>query len=79
MNLDTNSIGSGIVEKRPWRLGIEYWTLYKCKVCLMWCYAVSQDESRVAYLMNINATGLMSGILARGSNLSVPVLNKLRF
>lgn len=78
MNLENNSEIVRYIEKRPWRSGADQWGLYKCKVCHMWIYAVANDDSKVAYLMNINTTGIPPGIMSGGSKLSVPVLSKIQ-
>lgn len=78
LNLDMNSELIRVVEKRPWRSGADQWSLYKCKVCHMWVFAIANDDSKIAYLMNINTTGIPPGIMSGGGKLSVPVLSKIQ-
>ena len=75
-NLDANAELFRVVEKRPWRSGIDQWALYRCKVCSLWMFAISNDESRVAYLMNVNVSGDWEGIMSGGQ--SVPVLSRIK-
>ena len=77
LNLDTNAELIRVIEKRPWRSGADQWSLYKCKVCHMWVFALANDD-KVAYLMNINTTGISPGIMSGGNKLSVPVLSKIK-
>ena len=77
LNLDTNAEPIRVIEKRPWRSGADQWSLYKCKVCHMWVFALANDD-KVAYLMNINTTGISPGIMSGGNKLSVPVLSKIK-
>ena len=78
LNLDSNAELMRVIEKRPWRSGADQWSLYKCKICHMWIYAIANDDSKVAYLMNINTTGISPGIMSGGNKLSVPVLSKIQ-
>mmetsp|Transcript_10661 Transcript_10661/g.20673 ORF Transcript_10661/g.20673 Transcript_10661/m.20673 type:complete len:1973 (-) Transcript_10661:893-6811(-) len=77
-NIETNSELVNLVEKRPWRSGSDVWRLYKCKVCHLWIYAITNDEKRVAYLMNVQANSMKHGLFNRSSKLSVPVLSKIK-
>ena len=78
LNNDSNSELVKWIEKRPWRSGADQWALFKCKVCHMWIYSLSNDGDKIAYLMNINTTGIQKGIMSAGGKLSVPVLNKIQ-
>jgi serine/threonine protein kinase len=77
-NIEANAELVNLVEKRPWRSGSDIWRLYKCKVCHLWLFAITSDERRVAYLMNVQANSLKLGLFNRSSKLSVPVLSKIK-
>lgn len=77
-NIEANTELVNLVEKRPWRSESDVWRLYKCKVCHLWIFAITNDERRVAYLMNVQANAAKHGLFSRSSKLSVPVLSKIK-
>jgi hypothetical protein len=74
LNIDSNAELYRVIEKRRWRSG----TLYNCKVCHIWMFAISHYECRVAYLMNFSSSRLDEGLLTGGKNIEYPVLSRIK-